>query len=488
LNLNKTIHCYKLCGYNIVLDIASGSVHSVDDVAFDAIIAYKDFDNKEELLFHLIEKHPKTSKLDVIRLFDEIDGLVSSGKLFSSDDFAHLAHCNSGCSEESLAPKKTQEKDSSVAPLAQNDRHNVPLKALCLNVSHSCNMSCAYCFADYASCENNSYALMSLETGKHAIDFLLKNSGKLNTLDVDFFGGEPLLNWDVVKGIVLYARELERKSGKKFRFTLTTNGLLIDDDVIRFTNNHMYNVVLSLDGRPEVHDAYRKLLSGDGSYSEIVPKLLKLVTARRGFGYYIRGTYTRKNMDFLNDALHIADLGFKEISLEPVVSKQGSPFELKKEDLPEIFEQYETLAVEMLRREAIGRGFSFYHFTLDLSGGPCIHKRIAGCGVGEAYLAVTPTGDLYPCHQFICDENFIMGDVLKGVANKKLQHDFSCCSVYSRSDCRDCWARFYCGGGCPANAHNAGAGISGIHELGCEIFKKRIECAIMMQVRVQGTV
>jgi len=326
---------------------------------------------------------------------------------------------------------------------------------------------------------------MSLETGKHAIDFLVESSGLRKNLDVDFFGGEPLLNIDVVKGIVLYAREVERTIDKKFRFTLTTNALLIDDDVIDFTNKEIYNVVLSLDGRPEIHDAMRKLPGGSGSYADAAAKIRKLVDTRRGKGYYIRGTFTSENKDFVNDILHIADLGFKELSMEPVVTKENEPYGFTAEDLPELYAQYEKLAVEMLNREKLGKGFNFYHYTLNFAEGPCVHKRIAGCGVGTEYLAVTPSGELYPCHQFVGDKRFLMGDVRHGVVNTDLRREFSQCSIYSRKECRDCWARFYCSGGCAANAFYDSGSIGGVCELGCELFKKRIECAIMMNVARQ---
>jgi len=493
---SKSVHCYKLNGYNIVIDIASGSVHNVDDVAFDAISLYKRFDDKNELVSLLIETHPDIDKNEVLALFDDIELLVSRGKLFSPDNFASVFDRNNQADATSAGDR--------LLPL-QND--SVPLKALCLNVAHACNMVCNYCFADYATnggnighgtipChgqnsdddagQNITPRLMNLDVGKRAIDYLLEHSDNIKTLDVDFFGGEPLLNWDIVKAIVLYARELEQNSDKKFRFTLTTNGLLIDDDVISFTGNHMYNVVLSLDGRPEVHDAMRKLHNGGGSYAEVLPKFKKLVDARHGKGYYIRGTYTNKNLDFLSDILHIADLGFREISLEPVVSSPNSALDLSADNLLILFDQYEALAIEMLRRETGDNGFSFYHFTIDLTGGPCIHKRLAGCGVAGSYLAVTPSGELYPCHQFVGNDNFIMGDVWKGVTNTKLQDEFSSCSIYSRDECRDCWARFYCSGGCVANAYYTDGSINGIYELGCEIFKKRIECAIMMRVARTG--
>jgi len=476
------IHCFKLCGYNIVLDVASGSIHCVDDLAYDVIVNYEliiDGKDRSVLVNRVQNNHKEISVDDIQEVINDIEALRNRVKLFSPDKFKDVT----------------------------KSKYNAPLSALCLNVSHACNMSCAYCFAGTQSdgssmlapeknpdepisiasqvrhWENASvFHLMSLETGKQAIDFLVSNSGDKTNLDVDFFGGEPLLNFDVVKDIVRYAREIERNSNKKFRFTLTTNGLLIDDDVINFTNNQMKNVVLSLDGRPEVHDAMRKLPDGTGSYSNVIGKIKELVETRRGKGYYIRSTFTNKNTDFVNDILHIADLGFKEISMEPVVTKNDDTLGLKINDLPEIFKQYETLAVEMRRRDKLKNGFNFYHFNLDLTGGPCVHKRIAGCGVGTEYMAVTPDGGLYPCHQFIGNPEFLMGDVWRGVINKKLRDNFSSCSIYSRTECRDCWARFYCSGGCAANAYFSSGNINGIYKIGCELFKKRIECAIMIKV------
>ena len=450
------IHCYKLGGKNIVLDVASGSIHSVDDVAFDAISLHGQ-ERESDIEARLREKYPQLTEGDVAELFDDIAQLKRRGKLFSPDAYEGAV---------GMSRKTT-------------------LKALCLNVSHACNMTCGYCFAgrgEYGGDEG----LMSLETGKSAIDFLMGSSAGRETLDVDFFGGEPLLNWGVVKGIVGYARRAEQGSGKKFRFTLTTNGLLIDDDVIGFTNREMHNVVLSLDGRPETNDAMRKLPGGGGSYSEVLPRLKRIVEARRGKGYYIRGTFTRHNIGFAADILHLADLGFKELSMEPVVAGPGSPHGLCMGDLTAIKEQYEDLAAEMLRRERAGNGFSFYHYTIDLTGGPCIHKRIAGCGVGNEYMAVTPSGGLYPCHQFVGDRRFLMGDVWRGVTNVGLQRELRGGSIYSRAECRECWARIYCSGGCAANAFHATGSVGGVYALGCEMFKKRMECAIMMKVAAEN--
>ena len=446
------IHSYKLGGFNIVLDTASGSIHSVDDVAFDAIDVYER-ETKTGLLSRMREKHPAVSDEDISELISDIDELKLRGKLFSPDRFAEIS--KSG-------------KDKTI-------------KALCMNVSHVCNMTCSYCFAGSGE-YRGAGTLMPLETGKRAIDFLVENSGGNRTLDVDFFGGEPLLNMGVVKGIVGYARSIERESGNRFRFTLTTNGLLIDDDIIDFANKEMHNVVLSLDGLPETNDRFRRLRDGGGSYADIVPKFKKLVEARRGRGYYIRGTFTNRNLEFTEDILHTADLGFTELSMEPVVSKPDAPYGLTMDDLPVLFMQYEKLAAEMLKREKEGRGFAFYHYKLDLTGGPCIHKRLAGCGVGTEYLAVTPDGELYPCHQFVGNEDFLMGDIRLGITNAELHEKFIGRSIYTCAECRDCWARYYCSGGCAANAYNSSDVINGVYKLGCELFKKRVECAIMMKV------
>jgi len=446
------IHCYKLGSYNIVLDVASNSIYSVDDVAFDIISMYEK-KSQDEIIARAKMKYTQITDEELFEVYSEIEQLKSAGKLFSTDTF------------EGVAANKRKK----------------PLKALCLNVSHACNMTCAYCFAGSGKYGGDG-ELMNLEIGKRAVDFLVENSGGRKNLDVDFFGGEPLLNWDVVKDIVKYARGIEKVSGKKFRFTLTTNGLLIDDDVIAFTNREMHNVVLSLDGRPEVNNAMRKLPNGNGSYADVVQKFTKLVEARRGKGYYVRGTFTHENLDFVSDILHIADLGFSELSMEPAVSKPDAPYGLSMDDLPMLCRQYEILAVEMLKRNKEGRGFTFYHYILDLTGGPCIHKRLAGCGVGTEYLAVTPRGKLYPCHQFIGDEKFLMGDVWHGVVNEKIQGEFGGCNIYSRTECRKCWARMYCSGGCAANAYHAAGSIGGVYELGCELFKKRIDCAVMMAV------
>lgn len=445
-------HCYKLYGYNIVLDTASGSVHSVDDIAYDAIRAYER-GGADEAVRLIADKHADVPDEELRELIADIESLRKHGKLFTPDDFGSAVKA---------------ERDA-------------PVKALCLNVSHKCNMTCGYCFAGKGEYRGEE-KLMPLETGLRSIDFLIEKSGSRKNLYIDFFGGEPLLNWDVVKRVVGYAREKERKSGKRFHFTLTTNGLLIDDDdVIGFTREEMDNVVLSLDGRPEVNDAFRRRPDGSGTYDAIVPKFRRLVDSRDGKGYYIRGTFTRNNLDFCKDILHCAELGFTELSMEPVVSSPDAAYSILPENLPEVFGQYELLAAEMLKRGSEGAGFTFYHYKLDLKGGPCLYKRMAGCGVGTEYLAVTPEGELYPCHQFVGNTDFRMGDIRAGVTNSALRDSFRSRAMYSPAECRECWASIYCSGGCAANAYNATGSVGGVYGLGCEMFKKRIECAIMMK-------
>ncbi|NLA86561.1 MAG: thioether cross-link-forming SCIFF peptide maturase [Clostridiales bacterium] len=450
------IHQYKLNGYNIVIDAHSGAIHAVDDLVYD-IVAHYEGNDPETIVILMLQKydgHPEITEKDIREAVGEVEALVKAGKLFAPDCFENLQGVKN---------------------------RNTEIKALCLHVSHACNLSCDYCFAGEGRYHGET-ALMTPEVGKKAIDFLIEHSGKRRNLEVDFFGGEPLLNWDVVKQIVAYAREIEKSKGKNFRFTLTTNGVLIDDDVIEFANKEMHNVVLSLDGRKEIHDRSRKFLDGRGSYDLILPKSRELVNRRGGRGYYIRGTYTHRNVDFTKDILHMAELGFTELSMEPVVSKEGDPYALTAEDMPELLHQYELLAVEMLKRKKEGRGFTFYHFMLDLDGGPCIYKRVAGCGSGTEYLAVTPSGDLYPCHQFVGEPAFKMGTLWEGVTNTDKREAFSRCNVYSQPECRDCWARLYCAGGCAANAYHATGDIGGVYEYGCELFKKRIECAVMVKV------
>ena len=451
------VHCYKLGGLNIVLDIFSGSVHVVDEVAYDMIEAYESTE-KEVLLARLLEKH--AGKADATREaleegYAQIGQLKEAGKLFTPDSFAPMAG-------------KLKEKTSGV------------VKALCLHVAHTCNLNCSYCFASQGQYQGDR-AIMSFEVGKQALDFLMENSKGRRNLEVDFFGGEPLMNFDVVKQLVAYARSKEKEMGKNFRFTLTTNGVLIDDDVIDFANREMSNVVLSLDGRKEVHDRYRVDYAGKGSWEKIVPKFQKLVEAREGKNYYMRGTFTHANPDFLKDIEKMLELGFTELSMEPVVCAPDAPSALTQEDKPIVMEQYEKLAELMLKRHREGKPFTFYHYMIDLKSGPCIFKRVSGCGSGTEYMAVTPWGDLYPCHQFVGEEAFRLGDVWQGVTNKAVQGEFAACNVYSRPECADCWAKLYCSGGCAANAYHATGAITGTYEYGCELFRKRMECAIMLE-------
>ena len=447
------IHQYKLNGYNIVIDVYSGSVHSVDEVAYD-LIALFEGNSREQVLEQMAEKYPEIDRAELEACYGDVQALKDEGLLFAEDVYSDKADI-----------LKTK---------------NDVIKALCLHVAHTCNLNCDYCFASQGKYQGDR-ALMSFEVGKRALDFLIENSGTRVNLEVDFFGGEPLMNWDVVKQLVEYGRSREQECHKRFRFTLTTNGVLIDDDVIDFCNKEMHNVVLSLDGRKEVHDRLRKNMAGEGSYDKIVPKFKKLVDSRGGEGYYVRGTFTHNNVDFTEDLFHMADLGFTELSMEPVVCDPSDPYALTEEDLPKLFEQYEILAKEMLRREKEGKPITFYHYMIDLAHGPCIYKRISGCGSGTEYLAVTPWGELFPCHQFVGDPKYSMGDIWEGVINHEMREKFRKCNVYSRPQCDDCWAKLYCSGGCAANAYHAAGDITGVYEYGCKLFRKRMECAIMMK-------
>ena len=450
------IHQFKQGGLCVVVDVFSGAIHLVDDVAYDIIALYETTE-KEQIVNSLVEKytHENLSREEIGECYDEITELKNEGKLFSPDTFAPISN-------------KLKEKTSGV------------VKALCLHVAHTCNLNCAYCFASQGK-YSGERAVMSEEVGKRALDFLIENSGTRHNLEVDFFGGEPLMNFDVVKNLVAYAREREKETGKNFRFTLTTNGVLIDDDVIDFANREMSNVVLSLDGRKEIHDEFRVDYAGKGSFDKIVPKFQKLVEARGGKDYYMRGTFTHRNPDFVNDIRTMLDLGFDELSMEPVVCAPDDPAALNDSDLEIVMRQYEELASLMLERRRQGKPFTFYHYMIDLSGGPCIYKRVSGCGSGTEYMAVTPWGDLYPCHQFVGDEKFKLGDIYNGVTNTALQNEFKQCNVYAHPECNDCWAKLYCSGGCAANAYHATGKITGIYENGCKLFRKRMECAIFLE-------
>ena len=451
------IHAYKLNGYNIILDQNSGCVHSVDPVAYDMITMYQDHD-KAEIRRFILEKYkdqPDVTNADIDLCFEDIEALIADGRLFAEDTFEAVAD--------------------------QFKRRQGVLKAICLHVAHDCNLACKYCFAGKGEYDGQR-EIMSYEVGKQALDYLIANSPGRRNLEVDFFGGEPLMNFEMVKKLVAYCREQEKIHNKNFRFTMTTNGVLIDDDVIDFCNKECHNVVLSLDGRKEVNDRFRVDCAGNGSYDRIVPKFQEFVKKRGDKNYYMRGTYTHFNTDFTNDIFHMADLGFTELSMEPVVCDPSDPSALTEADLPILKEQYEILAKEMIKRNREGRGFTFYHYMIDLTGGPCIYKRISGCGSGTEYMAVTPWGDLYPCHQFVGEEAYKLGDIWNGVTNTALREEFRSCNAYARPECNDCWARFYCSGGCAANAFHATGSIRGVYEAGCELFRKRIECAIMMKV------
>ena len=450
------IHQYKLGGYNIVLDVCSGSVHVVDEVAYHMISLFEGND-RETVIKAAAEKYAgreEITRRDLEECWEQIAALRDAGQLFTPDTFEPMAG-------------SLKEKTAGV------------VKALCLHVAHTCNLNCANSFASPGK-YHGERAVMSFEVGKQALDFLIANSGTRRNLEVDFFGGEPLMNFQVVKDLVAYARSIEKEHNKNFRFTLTTNGLLIDDEVIDFANREMSNVVLSLDGRKEIHDRYRVDYAGNGSWERIVPRFQKLVAARGGKNYYMRGTFTHANPDFLKDIQQMLDLGFTELSMEPVVCAPGDSSALTEEDFPVVCAQYEQLAELMLRRDREGKPFTFYHYMLDLSGGPCIYKRISGCGSGTEYMAVTPWGDLYPCHQFVGDEKFRLGNIWDGVTNTERRAEFAACNVYAHPECRDCWARLYCSGGCAANAYHATGAITGIYEYGCRLFRKRMECAIMV--------
>lgn len=457
------IHQYKNNGYDIVLDVNSGSVHVVDDMCYD-IIEYLDRLGVEDHM-ELLEQNDTLEKMktdlgqtypaeEIAEAFEDIKELTKAGQLFTKDIY-----------EEYIGEVK---------------QRKTVVKALCIHIAHDCNLACKYCFAEEGEYHGRR-ALMSYEVGKKALDFLITNSGNRRNLEVDFFGGEPLMNWQVVKDLVAYGREQEKIHNKNFRFTLTTNGVLLNDEVQEFLNKEMDNVVLSLDGRKEVNDKMRPFRNGKGSYDLIVPKFQKLADSRNQQKYYIRGTFTRDNLDFSNDVLHFADLGFEQISIEPVVGEESDFYAIREEDLPQIFEEYDKLAKEMVKRERKGKGFTFFHFMLDLDGGPCVAKRLSGCGSGTEYLAVTPWGDLYPCHQFVGEEEFLMGNVDEGITKPEIADDFRGCSVYSKEKCKNCFARFYCSGGCMANSYKFHGSIHDTYDVVCEMERKRVECAIMIK-------
>lgn len=457
------VHQYKNNGYNIVLDVNSGSVHVVDDVVYD-ILAMMDEEasdrysesNFRRIAGELLEKYreEQVSEEDLRDVFADLQELEENGTLFAKDVYQ----------EGVIDFKKRQ----------------TVVKALCLHIAHDCNLACRYCFAGEGEYKGDR-SLMSYEVGKKALDFLVANSGNRRNLEVDFFGGEPLLNFDVVKKLVEYGRQLEKTADKHFRFTLTTNGVLLNDEVIEFANKEMDNIVLSIDGRKDVHNHMRPFKNGTGSYDLILDKFKQVAESRKQMKYYVRGTFTHHNLDFVEDVLHLADEGFEQISVEPVVADPSEPYAIQPEDIPQICEGYDRLAKEMLKRKREGKGFQFFHFMIDLSGGPCVYKRLSGCGSGTEYLAVTPWGDLYPCHQFVGEEKFCLGNVDSGIVNTKLRDTFKLCNVYAKEECRNCFAKFYCSGGCAANAYHCHGDINKPYEIGCELQRKRVECAIMLQ-------
>lgn len=454
------IHQYKNNGYNIVMDVNSGSVHVVDDVVYDVIPLaqqlVKEGVKDVQTICAAVEACEKLSypHEEILEALEEVVALADSGQLFTEDIYEPYI--------DSFKNRQTV------------------VKALCLHIAHDCNLACQYCFAEEGEYHGRR-ALMSFEVGKKALDFLVANSGNRVNLEVDFFGGEPLMNWQVVKDLVAYGRSLEEPNHKKFRFTLTTNGVLLNDEVLEFANKEMSNIVLSIDGRKEVHDKMRPFRNGMGSYDLIVPKFLKVAESRDQMNYYVRGTFTRNNLDFSEDVSHLADLGFKQISVEPVVADPKEFYALQEEDIPKLLEEYDKLAVELLNRRKEGKGVNFFHFMIDLSGGPCVAKRLSGCGSGTEYLAVTPWGDFYPCHQFVGNEKFLLGNVDEGIVRTDLVNEFKGCNVYAKEKCRQCFAKFYCSGGCAANSYNCHGNINDAYDLGCELQRKRVECAIMIK-------
>ena len=449
------VHQYKNNGYDIVLDVNSGAIHVVDDVTYDVIEmidqSQPESYARDEIVSALSGKYGKE---EVEEAIDEVQTLIDEESLFTKDTYENY--------------------------IMDFKKRPTVVKALCLHIAHDCNLACQYCFAEEGEYHGRR-ALMSFEVGKKALDFLIANSGNRRNLEVDFFGGEPLMNWQVVKDLVAYGREQEKLHDKNFRFTLTTNGVLLNDEIMEFCNKEMANVVLSIDGRKEVHDKMRPFRKGAGSYDLIVPKFQKFAESRNQDKYYVRGTFTHHNLDFSQDVLHLADLGFKQISVEPVVADPSEEYALREEDLPKIMEEYDLLAKEMIKREKEGKGFNFFHFMIDLTGGPCVYKRLSGCGSGTEYLAVTPWGDFYPCHQFVGEEEYLMGNVDEGITRPDIQKDFGCCNVYTKPACKDCFARFYCSGGCAANGYHAHKDIRSNYEIGCELQRKRVECAIMIK-------
>lgn len=449
------IHKFSMDGYNIVLDVNGGGVHVLDEVAYDLVDLFEE-KSKEEII-DTLSKDYKREQIE--EAYEEIESLKEEGLLFTEDTY--------------------QEHPSFV------NRKKV-VKALCLHVSHDCNLKCKYCFASQGDFGGEK-EMMSFEVGKKAIDYLIANSGNRRNLEIDFFGGEPLMNFDIVKELVAYGRKVEKENGKNIRFTITTNGVLLDDDKIDYINEHMHNVVLSLDGRKEINDNMRPTVNDKGSYDVIMPKFKKLVDKRpKDKYYYIRGTFTRDNLDFSEDVLHFANEGFKLTSVEPVVGDESNPYALREEDMDKVFAEYEKLAKQYAKRKLDGEDFTFFHFVVDLNQGPCVIKRITGCGAGNEYLAVTPNGDIYPCHQFVGNDDFKLANILDDevIIPQEISNMFRDAHVYSKEDCKTCWNKFYCSGGCHANAINFNDDIKKPYELGCEMQKKRTECSIMIQAKL----
>ena len=457
------IHQYINNGFHIIMDVNSGSVHSVDPVMYDAveIVAERvpELAEPQPLPAEVAEEvkerlSPTYGEAEVLEALEEIQYLIDAEELLTTDQYHDY--------------------------VVDFKKRKTVVKALCLHIAHDCNLACQYCFAEEGEYHGRR-ALMSFEVGKKALDFLIANSGNRRNLEVDFFGGEPLMNWEVVKQLVEYGRSKEKEYNKNFRFTMTTNGVLLNDEIMEYCNREMSNVVLSLDGRKEVNDKMRPFRGGKGSFDLIVPKFQKFAEMRGDRDYYVRGTFTRHNLDFSKDVMEFADLGFRSMSIEPVVAKPEEEYAIREEDLPQIMEEYDRLAEEYLKRKKEGRGFNFFHFNIDLNQGPCVAKRLSGCGSGTEYLAVTPWGDLYPCHQFVGQEEFLLGNVDTGVTNERIRDEFKLCNVYAKDKCRDCFARFYCSGGCAANSYNFHGSITDAYDIGCAMQKKRIECAIMLK-------
>ena len=449
------IHQFKNNGYNIVIDINSGAIHVVDELVYDFLDIWQK-KGREAAFEEMKATHQDTEEAVLLQCQSEIDTLIEEGSLFTEDNYE---------------PR-----------IIDFTKRSSVLKARFVHISHDCNLACKYCFAEEGEYHGGKRELMSLEVGKAALDFLVANSGTRRNLEVDFFGGEPTMNWQVVKDLVAYGRSLEEANNKNFRFTLTTNGVLLNEEIQEFANKEMANVVLSCDGRPEIHNLMRPFRKGAPSYEVVMPKFKELANSRGQDKYYIRGTFTRNNLDFSKDVLHLADEGFKQISVEPVVAQETDDYALKSEDLPQLFDEYDALCAEMMRRQGTDEDFNFFHFMIDLEGGPCVYKRLSGCGSGTEYVSVTPTGEIYPCHQFVGNTEFILGDVFTGIKNTELVNEFKHCNVYAKEACRNCFARFYCSGGCAANAYNFTGSILGNYEIGCELQKKRIECAIALKV------